>query len=121
MNPIRSLNSVPSYPMNSSAPSFPLPNTANGLPLSEASSGQSQDELRNKFGEWVGTTFLREMMKSMRKSTGDAAYMNGGQAEKMFQQQLDELLIERMAKADGNSISEQLYQQFLRTQPPSAK
>lgn len=72
---------------------------------------QSGPSLREAFDQSVGSTFFRQMLKSLRSSTGKAAYFHGGQAEEIFQSQLDEILISDMAKASGNSFSSELFKQ----------
>src|ERR1700754_2455592 len=52
--------------------------------------GKSAEELKSTFTQFVGETFFSQMIKSMRSTVGEAAYFNGGQAEKVFQGQLDQ-------------------------------
>lgn len=59
---------------------------------------QSAPELYQQF---VGETFFQQMFKAMRSSLGETAYMSGGQAEKMFQTQLDAELAAQMAQTHG--------------------
>ena len=51
------------------------------------------------------------MLKSLRSSAGKPAYFHGGQAEEIFQSQLDEVLISDLAKATGDSFSSDLFKQ----------
>ncbi len=44
-------------------------------------------------------------------STGKAAYFNGGQAEKIFQSQLDELMIEKLSETSGGIFSDVMFEQ----------
>ncbi|NQV23275.1 MAG: rod-binding protein [Rhodopirellula sp.] len=67
--------------------------------------------LRETFDQSVGATFFRQMLKSLRSSTSKPAYFHGGQAEEIFQSQLDEILISDMASASGHSLSADLFQQ----------
>ncbi len=53
-----------------------------------------------------------EMMKSMRSTVGEPAYIHGGQAEKMFQQQLDQHIVEDLATNNGSAFVGDLYRQF---------
>jgi Rod binding domain-containing protein len=81
--------------------------------------------LPEAFDQFVGDTFFRQMLKSLRSTTGKPAFMHGGQAEVMFQSQMDEILITDMAKATRDSFSGELFkQQFMnhdpeKTQPQS--
>jgi hypothetical protein len=70
-----------------------------------------REEARDAFQKAIGNTFYRQMMKSLRESTSKAAYMHGGQAEDIFQAQLDEILIERMSEANGGDFSDRLFEQ----------
>ena len=65
--------------------------------------------LPEAFDQFVGDTFFRQMLKSMRASIGKPAYFHGGQAEEIFQSQLDEILISDLAKATGDSLSADLF------------
>ena len=67
--------------------------------------------LPEAFDQFVGDTFFRQMLKSLRSTTGKPAYFHGGQAEEMFQSQLDELLITDMVKATKDSFSADLFKQ----------
>lgn len=67
--------------------------------------------LRETFDESVGSTFFRQMLKSLRSSSGKPAYFHGGQAEEIFQSQLDEILISDMARATGDGFSAELFKQ----------
>lgn len=76
-----------------------------GLPASDSPS------LREAFDQSIGSTFYRQMLKSLRSSTGKPAYFHGGQAEEIFQSQLDEILISDLAGATGDSFSSELFRQ----------
>ncbi len=65
-----------------------------------------------KFNEFVGQTFFGQLLKSMRSSVGKPAYFNGGQAEEIFQQQLDQTLAEKLTAATADSFSGPMYQLF---------
>lgn len=93
-------NEVRSVSTNVSPAQLPKPN--------------QDEELKKKFGEFVGETFYRQLFKAMRASTGKNAYLNGGQAEKMFQSQLDDLLIQQMSQSRGGSLSAELFAQYQR-------
>lgn len=51
-----------------------------------------QDKTREAFQSFVGETLFGQMLKSMRKTVGKTPYFNGGRAEEVFQQQLDQVL-----------------------------
>jgi flagellar protein FlgJ len=45
----------------------------------------------------------------MRDSLGKPAYFHGGRTEEVFQQQLDQVLAERMTQAQGGRYAEAMY------------
>lgn len=92
--------------------SVPLSPTA--TPEERRFQDEAQTKLRDTFDEAVASTFYRQMFKALRASTGKAGLIANSQAEKMFQQQLDEVLIERMSKASNGAFSEELFEQQFR-------
>ncbi len=69
-------------------------------------------ELREAFDAFVGQTFYGQMLKSMRSTVGKPAYLHGGQAEETFRAQLDQKLVEQMSKANANSFTGAMFDQF---------
>lgn len=69
-------------------------------------------ELRGAFDAFVGETFFSQMLKSMRQTVGESAYFNGGQGEKVFTEQLDQVLAEKMTKASANSFTGPMFELF---------
>jgi len=69
----------------------------------------SQDELREKFTQFVGETFYGQMIKSMRSTVGKAAYFDGGQAEKVFQGQLDQQLAQHLTETTADRFAKPLF------------
>ena len=70
------------------------------------------DKLRDAFQSFVGETLFSQMLKSARKTQNKPAYFHGGRAEEMFQQQLDQVLAEKIAKSDGGSYSDAMFELF---------
>jgi hypothetical protein len=70
------------------------------------------DELKQAFQDFVGKTFFSQMIASMRSTQQESAYFNGGQAEKIFQGQLDQILTEEITKASSSQIAEPMYRLF---------
>jgi len=68
-------------------------------------------EVREAFGKFVGTTVFGQMMSSMRKTVGEPAYFNGGQAEKVFQSQLDQAMADEMTAQGGSAFSRAMFEQ----------
>jgi Rod binding domain-containing protein len=66
-------------------------------------------ELQNAFQDFVGKSFYGEMLKSMRSTVGEPAYFHGGNAEKIFQQQLDHQIGDEMSKSNGGELSAAMF------------
>ena len=81
-------------------------------PVSPGSSQpHSREEVKRLYQQSIGGTFFRQMMKALRSSTGKAAYFNGGQPEKIFQSQLDELMIVKLSETSGGIFSDAIFDQ----------
>ncbi len=85
---------------HTTTPKPPSPNKADDAKLQDA------------FNQFVGETLFGQALKSMRKTVGKPAYFHGGQAEEIFQQQLDQILGEKMAKASGHSFGQPMFELF---------
>jgi len=70
------------------------------------------EEMRKAFQDFVGQTLFGQMISSMRSTQEDAAYFNGGRAEKIFQGQLDQILSEELSEAGAARISDPMYKLF---------
>ncbi len=84
----------------------PKPPDANRLP------SVGDDEARETFDRFVGQTVFGQLLKSMRKTVGKSAYFHGGRAEEIFQQQLDEVVAEKLSDASTASFSGPMYELF---------
>jgi Rod binding domain-containing protein len=73
---------------------------------------QRDAELRTTFQKAVAGTMFAQMLKSMRSTVGKPAYLHGGQAEDMFQSQLDQELVAQFSETNGSPYIEKLYRQF---------
>lgn len=69
-------------------------------------------EVQEKFTDFVGQTLFGSMLASMRKSVGNPAYMHGGRTEEVFQQQLDQHIVEDLTKASAATISDPMFELF---------
>lgn len=81
-------------------------------PLQNLPATPQQPELQEKFTEFVGQTLFGNMLASMRKSVGKPAYLHGGRTEEVFQQQLDQKLVEELTDASAGSIAEPMFELF---------
>ncbi len=75
-------------------------------------SSTDQSNVREKFDAFVGESFNGMMLQAMHKTVGKTPFMNGGRAEAAFQGQMDQVLSQKMAKADGGKFTGALYDQF---------
>ena len=101
------------------------PTTTALLKLAKPRSGEAgagPGKLEDKFQDFVAGTFYQSMIKAMRDSQKPSKYFYGGQAEKIFQKQLDEQFAEGLARQNGAALSGplfDLYSQQLRTKESS--
>lgn len=78
---------------------------------------KAQDvETKEAFQQFVGETFYGMMLKQMRQSVEQGPYLHGGQGEAIFQQQLDQVLVERMSAASADTFAEPMYALFMARQ-----
>lgn len=100
------------------APTTSLSFQANAVRLDAAQQQKApsadQPEAQAKFQEFVAGTFYKLMLKSLRNGQQAPKYLNGGQAEKIFQGQLDDQFSGIMAQRSGAAISGPLYPAFAR-------
>lgn len=74
----------------------------------------SSSELQPAFQKAFAGMLFGQMMKAMRSTVGKPAYLHGGQAEELFQGQLDQTLVESLASTHGGEFVGELYDQFRR-------
>jgi hypothetical protein len=86
------------------SPSVPAPPSASPDPASM--------ELRQTFESFVGQTFFGQLLRAMRKTQNKPAYFHGGRAEEIFQQQLDQVVAERLAEACGEQFAGPMFELF---------
>ena len=82
------------------------------LPVSLSDPDASSPELREAFTDFVGQTLFGSMLSSMRKTVGKPAYMHGGRTEEVFQQQLDQIIVEDMTEASADTMAGPMYDLF---------
>ncbi len=69
-------------------------------------------KLRKAFDSFVGEALFGQALKSMRKTVGKPAYVYGGRTEEIFQQQLDQVLAEKLSHASADKLSGPMYELF---------
>ena len=65
--------------------------------------------LEAAFTDFVGQTFYGQMLHAMRSSLGKPAYVHGGQAEEIFQTQLDQILAKKMSDQSGAQFAKPMF------------
>lgn len=78
----------------------------------DAATGEPSSELREAFDSFVGQSFYGMLMKTMRQSLNKSPYFHGGRGEEVFQQQLDQVLVERMSEASAESFTGPMFELF---------
>ena len=68
--------------------------------------------MREKFDSFVGETFYGQMLSSMRKTVGKAAYFDGGRAEEIFRGQLDQVIAQELAKSTSQDFTGPMFELF---------
>ena len=70
-------------------------------------------EVREAFHDFVGQTFFMQLLSEMRKTVDKPAYFHGGQAEEIFQAQMDQVLAERLSDASAETFSGPMFELFM--------
>ncbi len=90
--------SMPQQPLSSATPNF--------------DAVEEPSEMREAFTDFVGQTLFGSMLASMRTTVGKPAYMHGGRTEEVFQQQLDQHIVEDLTKSSASSIADPMFELF---------
>jgi hypothetical protein len=84
-----------------------------GFKQAAASAGDpSHARLREVFDDFVGQTFYGQMLASLRNTVQEPAYFHGGQAEEIFQSQLDRVLAEKLSDASAHQFTQPMFDLF---------
>jgi hypothetical protein len=106
------ISQLPATTLYSTASSaLPMEVETQGRALSEKSTS-GPNELREAFDDFVGQTFYSQMLSAMRKTVDKPAYFHGGQAEEVFQSQLDQTFAERLADATAQQFTGPMFDLF---------
>lgn len=81
--------------------------------LPNPASGRNTPELREAFHDFVGQSFFSQLLSQMRKTVEKPAYFHGGMGEDLFQQRLDEVLVEHLSEATGETFSQPMFDLFM--------
>ena len=75
---------------------------------------EEDKKLREVLHQFVGQTLFGQMLKQVRESQQKDPYFHGGNAEEIFQSQLDQVYIEKMSNTTGRSLSDAMFNQMQR-------
>ena len=83
-------------------------------PLKQAMTSVDQQvaaakEVRKAFRTFVGETFFGQMLKSLRSTQGEVAYLDGGHAEKVFRGQLDQTLAQQLTETSADKLADPMF------------
>jgi len=81
-------------------------------PAGVSSTSANQGQIREKFDAFVGQSFYTQLLHEMHKTVGKDPYFNGGQAEQIFQGQLDQVLSEKMSQASAHQFTGPMFDLF---------
>ncbi|MGD0517955.1 MAG: rod-binding protein [Thermoguttaceae bacterium] len=100
--------------INTNLSSAPAVNVAQNAPVKAPDlAGMSKNpQLRKAFDAFVGQTFFGQLLHSMRKTVDKPAYFNGGRAEEIFQQQLDQVLVKNISESSADKFSGPMFELF---------
>ncbi len=76
------------------------------------SKSEDNPALHKAFDQFVGETFYGQMIQAMRKTQTKPAYFNGGRAEEIFTQQLDQAFTKKLAETSSEKLSAPMYKLF---------
>lgn len=71
---------------------------------------QDDPQVREQFQQILGELLFGQMLKSMRKTVGQAAYFNGGRAEEIFTEQLDQQIAHNMSQTMADRFVGPMYE-----------
>lgn len=74
----------------------------------------AREQLRTAADQLVGSVFYGTLLRRMRSSEIQGPYGHGGQVEKMFQGQLDQILAERAGAARSTNLTDAIMKRYAR-------
>ncbi len=87
--------------------------TIQAIATTTATAPASLAKVREAFTDFVGQTFFMQLLHEMRKTVEKPAYFHGGQAEEIFQGQLDQVLAEHLSDATAGTLAEPMFELFM--------
>ncbi len=109
------MNSISPSPLSTATNATQAAGNARSASAAQTLSGSHAKDgnVKTSFQDFAAGTFYKEMLKSLRKLHNKPAYFYGGQAEQIFQGQMDQQVAEDMAHSHGNQVAGSLYQAYL--------
>jgi Rod binding domain-containing protein len=108
-------------PINFAPASLPTGSAASFLAELQSQGGtkaktpaKGQLAVREKFQDFVGGTFYKEMLKALRAAQKPSKYLHGGQAEKIFQGQMDQQIADDLAHQYAGHLAAPLFESYSR-------
>ncbi len=89
---------------------IPLAAEKVSVPFPNREETQNDAEVREQFQNIMGELLFGQMLKSMRKTVGQTAYFNGGRAEEIFTEQLDQHIARSMSKTSAEQFVGPMYE-----------
>lgn len=77
------------------------------------SAASNKPTTKEAFGDFVGQTFFGQLVSSMRSTVNKPAYFHGGRGEEVFQNQLDQLMVEKISDASKDQFADPMYNLFM--------
>ena len=90
------------------------PRTSGFDELARQGSPAKKPLVEEKFQDFVGSTFYREMLKSLRSGQKHSKYFYGGQAEEIFRGQLDQQISEELGHTHAGHLAGPLFEAYSR-------
>lgn len=91
--------------------------------LAQAARSSNPPAVEQKFQDFVGSTFYKEMLKALRSGQKHSKYLYGGQAEEIFRGQMDQQISEDLAHSHARHLAAPLFDAYARQslhQPPQS-
>lgn len=85
---------------------------ANTVAVPDSRPVSARDQLRTAADQLVGSVFYGTLLRRMRSSEIQGPYGHGGQVEKMFQGQLDQILAERAGAARSTNLTDAIVKRY---------
>ena len=90
----------------------PIDTTTIASPPPSPTTRDPLSKLRDAIDQTVGSVFYGTLLKTMRQSPLKGTIGHGGRGEEIFQNQLDQLFVERAGSARGYDLNETIFKRL---------